>query len=165
MPINLLRTVGKIPLDRIDTTGATGGQVPTYDLASNKLVWGEGGGSFEVVGDPMQGQVPKWNQTSMQWEPGDDLTTGGGMSDGVVTAATFDASTAGTVSVSLARSEGLNAVTASFSVFDGDYTSLANRPVLFSGAYGDLSSKPTIPTIPDPVYGWACSHRHRHDGG
>ena len=44
MPINLLRTVGKITLDRIDTTGATQGQVPTYDLATNKLVYGDGGG-------------------------------------------------------------------------------------------------------------------------
>ena len=38
-------------------------------------------GGLEVIGVPMQGQVPKWNATSMQWETGrrpDDWRRDGG---------------------------------------------------------------------------------------
>ena len=36
-------------------------------------------------------------------------------------------------------------------LFDGNYNSLTNKPSLFSGNYNDLTNKPTIPTVPTNI--------------
>jgi len=33
-------------------------------------------------------------------------------------------------------------------LFSGDYADLTNKPTLFSGDYADLTNKPTIPEVP-----------------
>ena len=136
MPINLLRTVGKIPLDRIDTTGATDRQVPTYDLATNKLVWGAGGGGFEVVGVPTAGQVPKWNPVTSQWEPGDDLT-----------ATARHASVQSDYASTDPDKRGLYPQQAD-ALLRGVGPSLTGLPTLFSGDYGQiLTNQPDIDDV------------------
>ncbi|PKP22628.1 MAG: hypothetical protein CVU05_03080 [Bacteroidetes bacterium HGW-Bacteroidetes-21] len=101
---------------------------------------------------PANGQVLKWNNVSMTWEPQDDQLGAAGTTDGVVTGATVSGSTSKTLT--LIRSNGLGDITAVFSdeVDDAD-ADPSNEIQSLSLAGNDLSiSGSNTVTLPQLSY-------------
>ena len=129
MPLTYDR-IPRLPYWLIAEGTPTVGQVPTYDPASDRLVFDDGGGGFEVFGTPTGGQVPKWNDTEQRWEPGDDLTATPGLAVQSDWTSTDDTNAA--------------FILHKPTLFDGAYGSLSGRPPLFSGTYADLTGSPNL---------------------
>ena len=85
---------------------------------------------FTVHGTPGDGQIPKWSSANSRWEAADDAMAGGAMADGVSDALNFSKS-GNTITLTLGRS--------------GSLADLSDNFDVFSGAYGDLTGRPTIP--------------------
>ena len=66
-----------------------------------------------------------------------------GTTDGVASGISFTKAT-NTVTATVTRTQGLDALTGAFDVFSGVYGDLTSKPTLFSGSWNDLADKPTI---------------------
>lgn len=97
---------------------------------------------------PANGQILKWNSTTLAWEPSEDQLGAAGTTDGVVTAASFTGTA--TKTMTLIRSNGLGDITATFTdmVNDADADPTNELQTLsLSGDQLSISSGNTV-TLP-----------------
>ncbi|PKP22626.1 MAG: hypothetical protein CVU05_03070 [Bacteroidetes bacterium HGW-Bacteroidetes-21] len=134
------------------------------DLTNKPVLGGDVTGTFEVntvekirgmeisSNTPANGQVLKWNNASLIWEPSDDQLGAAGTTDGVVTGAAFTGTN--TKTLTLIRSNGLGDITAVFTdlVDDAD-ADPANEIQTLSVTGNDLSiSSGNTVTLPVNSY-------------
>jgi hypothetical protein len=101
---------------------------------------------------PANGQVLKWNNVSMKWEPADDQLGAAGTTDGVVTGASFTGTT--TKTLTLIRSNGLGEIVAEFTDNVNDADADPNNELQTLSIAGNeltISSRNTV-TLPQTVY-------------
>lgn len=142
-----------IPTDITDLsiTDGTSGQVLTTDGSGNFSFTTVSGGASALGGltdvastTPSAGQVLKWSGT--QWEPASDSTGAGGSGIDLTDISVTIAGAAGGGSLTYNNSTGVFLFTpadvSSFSTFSGAYADLSGKPTLFSGNYNDLTNIP-----------------------
>jgi hypothetical protein len=143
-----------IPTDITDLsiTDGTSGQVLTTDGSGNfSFTTASGGGASALGGltdvsssTPSAGQVLKWSGT--QWAPASDSTGAGGSGIDLTDISVTIAGAAGGGSLTYNNSTGVFLFTpadvSSFSTFSGAYADLSGKPTLFSGNYNDLTNIP-----------------------
>ncbi len=142
-----------IPTDITDLsiTDGTSGQVLTTDGSGNFSFTTASGGASALGGltdvsgsTPSAGQVLKWSGT--QWEPASDSTGAGGSGIDLTDISVTIAGAAGGGSLTYNNSTGVFLFTpadvSSFSTFSGAYADLSGKPTLFSGNYNDLTNIP-----------------------
>jgi len=143
-----------IPTDITDLsiTDGTSGQVLTTDGSGNfSFTTASGGGASALGGltdvsssTPSAGQVLKWSGT--QWAPASDSTGAGGSGIDLTDISVTIAGAAGGGSLTYNNSTGVFLFTpadvSGFSTFSGAYADLSGKPTLFSGNYNDLTNIP-----------------------
>ena len=142
-----------IPTDITDLsiTDGTSGQVLTTDGSGNFSFTTASGGASALGGltdvastTPSAGQVLKWSGT--QWEPASDSTGAGGSGIDLTDISVTIAGAAGGGSLTYNNSTGVFLFTpadvSGFSTFSGAYADLSGKPTLFSGDYSDLTNIP-----------------------